>query len=199
MGTVQIVELVGVFFFCLSGALAGRQKGFDWWGAFVMGLVTGMGGGTLREILMGNAPVPVFTDPVFVVIAAVATMAAVLFPDLWGEIRRQVAVMDAIGLGVFCVLGTQIALDQGLSWWAAIGLGVVSSTFGGVIRDIIRNEIPLVFRGEIYATAAIFGGGLLVLLESFNLDSSFAILIAAAATAILRLFAIRLSIHNSSS
>mgnify|MGYP001825122728 CR=1 FL=1 len=190
-------DIIGTFFFCLSGALAGRQKDMDWWGVFVIALVTGTGGGTLRSIMIGDLPPPVFRDPHYVIIAAIATPCAMLIPSWWEKFRREVSVMDAIGLGVFVCLGTHIAMDHGLAWWAAIGMGVVTATFGGVTRDILRAEIPLVFRREIYATAALAGGLLLVGLEWLGMEKHLSILIAAACTAGIRLLAIRYAINHS--
>ncbi|MGB1260177.1 MAG: trimeric intracellular cation channel family protein, partial [Akkermansiaceae bacterium] len=164
-------DIVGTFFFCLSGALAGRQKGMDWWGVFVLALVTGTGGGTLRSVMIGDVPPPVFRDPIYVILAGAATPCATLFTAWWQRFNREVSVMDAIGLGVFVCIGTQIASAHGLAWWAAAGMGVVTATFGGVIRDVLRAEIPLVFRSEIYATAALAGGLLMLGLEAIGLDS----------------------------
>lgn len=196
---IEVIEIIGTFFFCLSGALAGRQKKFDYWGCFVLALITGVGGGTLRSVLIGDVPVFFLKNPSSIVIAALSVLMAYLLPRLWVSIKREVSVIDAIGLGVFAASGTQVATDAGLPWWAALGMGAVSATFGGVLRDIIRNEIPLIFRKEIYATAALLGGGLLLLLQHFGTPVEAAIPISAVFTAIIRMLAIRYTINNSSS
>jgi uncharacterized membrane protein YeiH len=191
-------DIVGTFLFCVSGALAGRQKVMDFWGTFVMALVTGTGGGTVRSILIGDVPPPLFIDPIYIIIAAVATPCATLFPGLWDRFRREISVVDALGLGVFVCIGTQVAIDHGLSWWAAVGMGVVTATFGGVIRDILRTEVPLVFRKEIYATAALVGAVLLIGLEHMGLDRQFSIPITTVFIAGVRLLAIRYALNQSS-
>lgn len=191
-------DIVGTFLFCVSGALAGRQKGMDFWGTFVMALVTGTGGGTIRSVLIGDLPAPVFVDPAYVIIAAIATPCATVLPGLWDKFRREISVMDALGLGVFVCIGTDVALNHGLTWWAAAGMGVVTATFGGVIRDILRAEVPLVFRKEIYATAALAGAILLIGLEQFGMEKKFSIPITTAFIAGVRLLAIRYSLNQSS-
>lgn len=191
-------DILGVFLFGISGALAGRQNGMDLWGMFIMALVTSTGGGTLRSILIGDIPPFLFTDPVYVIVAGVSTLVAVLFPFLWDVFSREVSVLDALGLGIFVCLGTSISLDRGLEWWAAIGLGVITATFGGVIRDVLRNEVPLVFRKEIYATAAL-GGGLLYLgLLYIGVGEQICIGLGTVSTAVVRLLAIRYAVNQSS-
>ncbi|NWK54092.1 trimeric intracellular cation channel family protein [Verrucomicrobiaceae bacterium N1E253] len=192
-------DIAGVFIFAISGALAGRQKSMDFWGIYIMALVTSCGGGTLRSILIGDVPPFLFTQPVYLIVAAVGTLFARFFPSLWDMFSREVSVLDALGLGIFVCIGTDIALDHGLSWWAAAGLGVITATFGGVIRDVLRNEVPLIFRKEIYATAALGGSLLLMGLQSVGLGQQWCIAIATVATAVVRLLAIRYAINQSSS
>lgn len=191
-------DIIGVFFFAVSGALAGRQKDMDLWGCFIMALVTSIGGGTLRSVLMGDFPLFLFVEPAYTIVAAVATVAAVKFPFLWDRYSREVSVMDALGLGIFVCIGTDIALGHGLDWWAAAGLGVVTATFGGVIRDVLRNEVPLVFRREIYATAALGGALLMMGLDNLGLAKQLNIAITTFSTAAVRLLAIRYAVNQSS-
>lgn len=192
-------DLLGTFFFCVSGALAGRQKGMDFLGTFVIALVTGTGGGTLRSVLLGDVPPAVFTDVSYAVIAAVATPCATLFPSVWERFSREVSVMDALGLGVFVCIGTQIAIDRGLAWWAAAGMGMITATFGGVLRDILRAEVPLIFRKEIYATAALAGALLLLGLAHLDVPGQVRIPAVVLCTAGIRLLAIRYAINQSRS
>jgi len=191
-------DLLGVLLFGISGALAGRQNGMDLWGIYIMALVTSTGGGTLRSILMGDVPPFLFTDPIYIIVAAVAVAIAVLFPFLWDVYSREVSVLDALGLGIFVCIGTNIGLEHGLDWWAAAGMGVITATFGGVIRDVLRNEVPLIFRKEIYATAA-FGGALLLMgLQQLGVGDQISIAVATVATAAVRLLAIRYAVNQSS-
>jgi len=195
---LDILEIIGVFFFCLSGALAARQMKFDPWGMFVLALITGTGGGTLRSILIGIFPVPIFRDPTYVIVSAVAVVCAVLFDNFWGKVKRHVSIIDAFGLGLFAGVGTQIALEANLEWWAAIGMAAVTATFGGVIRDIIRNDVPLVFRREIYATAALAGGAACVIGQQLGLGREASVLCSVFIAASIRLVALRFAINAAS-
>jgi len=191
------LESVGVFFFCLSGALAGRQMKFDPWGVFVLALITGTGGGTLRSMLMGDFPVPILQDPKYILIALASVPCAVLFSGFWGKLKRHVSIVDAFGLGTVTAVGTQIGNDAGLAWWAAVGMGVVTATFGGVLRDIIRNDVPLIFRKEVYATPAMLGGSFCLLLQHNLVPIGVAISGCILFTAAVRLVAIRYAIHSA--
>lgn len=191
-------DLAGVFLFAISGALAGRQKGMDLWGMFIMALVTSCGGGTLRSVLIGDVPPFLFTQPIYLIVAVLATAVAVLFPFLWDRFSREISMLDALGLGIFVCIGTHTGLDHSLPWWSAAGMGVITATFGGVIRDVLRNDVPLIFRKEIYATAA-FGGALLLLgLENIGVGKQWSIAIATFATAAVRILAIRYAVNQSS-
>lgn len=191
-------DIVGTFFFCVSGALAGRQHGMDFWGTFVLALVTGTGGGTLRSVMMGTVPPPILVDPAYVVVAAVASPCASLFPAFWEKFSREVSVMDAFGLGIFVCIGTDVAVQNGLSWWAAAGMGIITATFGGVIRDVLRNEVPLVFRKEIYATAALAGALILLGSDYLGVSRFISFPLTTAFTAGVRLLAIRYAVNQSS-
>lgn len=195
---MMLIDIVGSFFFCLSGALAARQMQFDWWGTFVLALATGTGGGTLRSFMIGDFPVPILKSPLYIFISILVVPCAIYFPKYISKVKRQVSIIDALGLGLFSVAGTQIAHDAGLHWWASIGMGAVSSTFGGVMRDIIRNEIPLVFRKEIYASAALMGGTLSLFLQYCGMEVEPAMLLCVFFTAAIRLCAIHYAINYSS-
>ncbi len=191
-------DLLGVFLFGISGALAGRQKGMDLWGCFLMALVTSVGGGTLRSLLIGDLPPFILKDPAYVTLALISTAVAIFLPWLWDRYSREVSILDALGLGIFVCIGTDTALNHGLEWWAAAGLGVVTATFGGVIRDVLRNEVPLVFRKEIYATAALGGAMLLMFLEYLGVPEQVSMAVATFSTAGVRVLAIRYAVNQSS-
>ena len=191
-------DLIGVFLFGISGALAGRQKGMDFWGMFILALVTAVGGGTLRCVLIGDVPAFVLVDPAYVITATLSVAVALLFPFLWDVFNREVSILDALGLGIFVCIGTQTALDHDLAWWSAAGVGVITATFGGVIRDVLRNEVPLVFRKEIYATAALGGSLLMIALNYLGLNEEWSMGIATFSTAGVRLLAIRYAVNQSS-
>lgn len=192
---VYIADLIGVFVFAASGAIAGRKNQMDIFGMFVLALVTGMGGGTLRSIMIGDTPPAILVDPTYVLLAGGVSVLALYAKPLWERWSRVVSFFDAIGLGIFVCAGTQIALDHGLAWWASLGMGVVTATFGGVLRDMFRAEIPLIFRKEIYATAALLGGIIYLAGVWLGLPPSYNIPISMTVTVGVRLAAIRYDIR----
>lgn len=183
-------DLMGVFFFAVSGAIAGRKHEMDIFGMFMMALVTCIGGGTLRSLLIGVAPPPVLTDPAYVALAVAATVASFYAEPLWERWNRAVSIFDAIGLGLFVCIGIQVAQNQGLAGWACLAMGLVTATFGGVLRDLLRAEVPLIFRKEIYATAALLGGLVYLSGDSIGLLPRYNIPITTIITAGIRLAAI---------
>lgn len=191
-------DIIGTFIFCVSGALAGKQLKMDYLGLFLMALITGTGGGTLRSVLLGDTPPAIFTSPDYVIVAVVSVPVALLFGRVWDKFSRLVSIVDALGIGVFACVGARIGLVHELDWWACMGIGMVSATFGGVIRDIIRNEVPLIFRKEIYATAALLGAGMVLWLDSLGVAADLSLIVSSLVAAVVRLLAIRYAIHASS-
>lgn len=194
---LQLWEILGTFVFCVSGAIAGRQNQMDWFGMFVLALVTGTGGGMLRSLLIGDLPPAFLESPIYFIVAAVATVVAVVGAGAWSRMRRAVSVMDALGLGLFVVTGIRVAQEHGLAWWAALALGVISATFGGLLRDVLRNEVPLVLRKEIYATACIVGGLALFGFDALGAPEQLALGGTTVIVVSIRLLAIRYAIHHS--
>lgn len=188
-------DIIGTFFFCVSGALAARQVKMDYLGMFLLALVTGTGGGTLRSVLLGDTPPPIFRSPDYVIVSALAVVVAILYSHYWERYKREVSVVDALGLGLFACVGARAAADAGLAWWGCMMMGMVTATFGGVIRDIIRNEVPLIFRKEIYATAALLGAGLMLCLDYLGVQRELGVVLSALVTAVIRLLAIRYAVH----
>ncbi|MBK1830966.1 TRIC cation channel family protein [Verrucomicrobiaceae bacterium R5-34] len=128
-----------------------------------------------------------------------ATPCATLFSAFWQKFSREVSVLDALGLGIFVCIGTDVAIQHGLSWWASAGMGVITATFGGVMRDVLRNEVPLIFRKEIYATAALAGALILLAFHALAVPNAVSIPVAVAITAGVRLLAIRYAVNQSAS
>jgi uncharacterized membrane protein YeiH len=190
-------DYIGTFVFCVSGAIAGRQNQMDWFGMFVIGLITGTGGGMLRSLLIGDLPPAFLKDPTYFILAFCAVLVALHGVDGWQKIRRIVSVLDALGLGVFVVTGMRIAQSYDLPWWAALALGVISATFGGLLRDVIRNEVPLVLRKEIYATACMLGGLALLGLDAVGMPPTATLFLTSFIVVAIRLVAIRYAIHQS--
>ena len=163
----------------------------DIFGMFMMALVTCMGGGTLRSLLIGDTPPAILVDPRYFMLTAAATVAAFYAEPLWEKWARAVSIFDAIGLGVFVCIGIQVAQNHGMAWWACVAMGLVTGTFGGVLRDVFRAEVPLIFRTEIYATAALLGGFIYLAGDWFGVQPRYNIPIATIITAGVRLASIR--------
>lgn len=194
---LPILETIGTLVFCASGALAAREKEMDWFGMFVVALITGTGGGLLRSVLIGDVPPAILTNPLPFLLALSGTIIVLLGSAWWRKIRRIVSILDAVGLGLFTVTGIRIAENAGLPWWSCLAIGVISATFGGLLRDVLRNEVPLVLRKEIYATASIAGGLAMLGMSMLGWPDR---LVLAATTAIvvtIRLVAIRYAVHQS--
>ena len=193
-----LVEWIAVFVAAVSGALAGRQKEMDVFGMYVIGLLTGVGGGTLRSVLLGDLPPPVFREPDYLLVAAVATAFAYFGGPLWAKVRRVVSLVDAISLGIFVTVGMRVAQGHGMPPWVCVCMGVITATFGGVLRDIARAEVPLIFRREIYATACIVGGVLLLVLDHFGVPGAVGMAVITIFITGIRLLAIRYALNQSS-
>ncbi len=159
------LDLAGIAVFAASGALVASRKQLDVVGFVLIAAVTGFGGGTVRDLLMGRTPVFWLRDPVLLAVAS-AVGVLVFFTAHRIENRfRALLWADAVGLALYAVLGAEIALVGGIVPWAAVLLGVATATFGGVLRDVICNEIPLLLRKEIYGLAALAGAAAFVLLR----------------------------------
>ncbi|ABI65842.1 MULTISPECIES: trimeric intracellular cation channel family protein [Maricaulis] len=155
-----ILDYAGIGFFAYSGGMLAARKSLDPFGAVIIGAVTGMGGGTLRDILLGSLPVYWIAEPKYLAVAVFGAMLG-YFTSPWAQAiaTRRAALIwaDAIGLSVFCVLGAQAGLAAGAHWTIALLTGMMSAAFGGLLRDIIVNDVPLVLREDIYALAALAG------------------------------------------
>ncbi|WP_304070149.1 trimeric intracellular cation channel family protein [Maricaulis maris] len=155
-----ILDYAGIGFFAYSGGMLAARKSLDPFGAVIIGAVTGMGGGTLRDILLGSLPVYWIAEPKYLAVAVFGAMLG-YFTSPWAQAiaTRRAALIwaDAIGLSVFCVIGAQAGLAAGAHWTIALLTGMMSAAFGGLLRDIIVNDVPLVLREDIYALAALAG------------------------------------------
>ena len=148
------LEMIGTAVFAISGALAASRANMDLFGFSVLALMPAIGGGTLRDMMLGRMPVFWIQDNSYVTVALLAALAVYFFADRPGFRRTLLIWTDALGLALFAVLGTEVALETGVSALVAVMMGVMTAVLGGMIRDIICNEIPLVLSSEIYATAA---------------------------------------------
>lgn len=160
-----LFDLGATFAFALTGALAGVKRDYDIVGVFFLALVSSIGGGLIRDAVFipGTTPTPLLTDPRYIQVVLTATLVCVVFGNRITHFRRVIAVVDALGLGAYAAFGTQKALLAGLAVPAAILVGVINATGGGLLRDLITREEPLVFKpGQFYALAALAGSVLFV-------------------------------------
>ena len=158
MDFTYVIDLAGTFVFAISGALAAEEKDFDLVGVFILAMVTAIGGGTLRDVLIGSTPVGWMLDLNYLYTILAAIPVTYYFKKSLLRFKRGFFLFDTIGIGLFTILGIEKTLGVGLPQVIALMMGVVSATFGGVIRDVLSNEVPLIFRKEIYASACLAGG-----------------------------------------
>lgn len=184
------IDLAGTFVFAISGASAAADRKFDIFGTFILGLVTAVGGGTLRDVLIGSTPVGWMLDLNYLIVISVGVIASLIFPKGIMRLHRTMFLFDTIGIGLFTILGLQKTLSLGLSPIIAVMMGMVSAVFGGVIRDVLANEVPLIFRKEIYATACLVGGVIYLLLNQLIADDLFAVLFSITSVIVIRVLAV---------
>lgn len=188
---IYSLDLVGTFVFAISGTLTAANKQFDVFGAAVIAFVTAVGGGTIRDLLIGSQPVGWMLDLNYLFLILLAIPVSYFFKKYIQKLRRTMFLFDTIGIGLFTILGLQKTLAFGLSPIIALMMGIVSAVFGGVIRDTLCNEIPLIFRKEIYATACLAGGALFLLLQRIGLDQRWSILGAGLLIIVIRILAVK--------
>lgn len=192
MSFLYLCDLFGVAVFAISGALMAGRKSMDLFGVLVIAMVTAMGGGTLRDVILGNYPVSWVGNDLYISVASIAATSVVLWARLTKPIPENVLlVADALGLAFATVIGTDVALKLHVSISVAAIMGVMTGVAGGVMRDIICNEIPLVLQREIYATASIAGALVFTALNACGIDHSAASIVAITLVFTSRLAAIR--------
>ena len=157
MNYLYLLDLIGTGVFAISGALTAAEKKLDVFGIAAVAFITAVGGGTLRDVLIGSTPVSWMNDLTYLILIVVGFVIAISFKSYILNLRKTFFLFDTIGIGVFTVLGLEKSLEIGLHPVISVMMGMVSAVFGGVIRDIVCNEIPLIFRKEIYALACLIG------------------------------------------
>ena len=190
-----LLDLAGTFVFALSGGLLAVRKDLDVVGVVVLSVATALGGGMVRDVLLGRTPPAALERESYLLAAIVAALVVFFFYAPIEQMTTPLQRSDALGLGLFAVSGTLTSLDAGLGTVPAILLGVVTGVGGGVIRDLLVADIPLVFRRDIYALAALMGAVLFVAADSFGLPESIAAVLGVGATVALRLLSIRYDWH----
>jgi uncharacterized membrane protein YeiH len=187
-----VLSLLGVAVFAASGALAAGRKGFDWIGVGVIAVATAIGGGTLRDLLLDRHPIFWIADPAYLWVVLGAATATLVYARQRPPPASALLVADALGLALFTISGTQVAEAQGLSGVIAVTMGALTGVAGGVLRDVLCNEVPLLFGplDTLYATAAIAGASAYLALELLGVERNGAALLGMGVVAGLRLAAI---------
>ena len=185
-------DLFGVAVFAITGALMAGRKSMDLFGVLVIAVITALGGGTLRDVILGNHPVSWIRNDTYILVASLAAVGTVLWVRLTRPINETgLLLADAFGLAVFTVYGTEVALQHNLQPGTAVIMGVITGVGGGVLRDIICNEVPLIFQKEIYAIACIAGSLVFLALRELALPGWLVSMAAMQVVLLIRLAAIR--------
>lgn len=184
------LDLFGVVVFAISGALVAGRKEMDLLGVLVTAAVTAIGGGTLRDLLLGDLPVFWVRNPIYLIVIAVAALATILYTRYLRVPRDTLVLADAFGLSLFAISGAQLAERAEVSSLIVVVMGTMTGVAGGVVRDVLTARVPLILRKEIYATAAIAGCTIYIVLTRLGVPAPATVIAGMAATFLIRLVAI---------
>lgn len=188
------IDVLGTIAFAISGVLVAMEKRLDLFGVFIIAFVTAIGGGTLRDLLIGNTPVGWMQDLTYVITIFISVVFAIMFVKKLKYLRKSLFLFDTIGIGLYTMVGVEKGLEAELLPVMCIFLGTMTACFGGVIRDILCNEIPVIFHKEIYATACILGALSYFLIVQFPVKEEYAYIAGILVVILLRLLAVRFQI-----
>lgn len=191
---ITIIDILGTIAFAISGVLAAFEKKLDPFGVLIIAFVTAVGGGMLRDVLIGNTPVTWMVDVKYVFMILGAVIFGIIFRKKLRYLRTSLFLFDTIGLGVFTIIGIEKGLQFGLEPVICIALGTMTASFGGVIRDILSNEIPVIFRKEVYATACIVGGSLFFAFKALQFHDNIIYTATALVIILIRILAVKYSL-----
>ncbi|MCL4141570.1 UNVERIFIED_CONTAM: hypothetical protein GTU68_027503 [Idotea baltica] len=191
MTIIYALDLAGTLVFAISGVLTAVDRKFDLVGSLIIGAVTAIGGGTIRDILIGETPVGWMHNAHYLYIILIALTISYFFGKQIVDLRKSWFLFDTVGIGIFTILGMQKTLDTGLPLHIAIIMGIISAVFGGVLRDVLCNEVPLIFRKEIYATACLIGALIYAGLQAINPGLPISIPISVGVVILIRYFSVK--------
>lgn len=192
MSIQHILELSGTGFFAISGALvANRKSKPDWFGVMFIGFITSIGGGSLRDILLGAYPLSWVADVQLIYVIIVAIVFTSVFYNQLAKLRRTFFIFDSLGIAMFTILGTEKALAFHVNPLVAAIMGMFSAIMGGVMRDVLTNETPVIFRKEIYATACLAGAVTYLALNHFMLNRNVCLVASVAVILLIRIIAVK--------
>lgn len=187
---LNVIEFLGTFAFAISGIRHAAAKHFDWFGGFVCGIAVAIGGGTLRDMMLGVTPFWM-TSSIYLICTLIAQMFVIIFAHSLKRLDNTWFFFDTLGLALFTVAGLQKTLDCGHPFWVAIIMGTITGSAGGVIRDVILNNVPVIFKKEIYAMASIVGGAAYWGLVECGCDMTVSVIIAFVLIVLIRIFAVK--------
>lgn len=192
MNVLYFFDLFGTFAFAVSGAILGIKKDMDIYGMFILAISVGVGGGTMRDVLLSRTPPFVLTDINYMIVIAAATLIVFFLNSkvVKDMPMKALNIADAIGLGVFTSIGATVAVECNVEWYGIIFFGVMTATAGGMIRDTLAGEVPFVLKKEVYASASIVGGILFIILYKSNVGMNINILITSIFVTLIRIVAI---------
>lgn len=188
--TMIVLDWIGTFAFALSGGLLGVHKRFDLFGVLFLSFVVAVVGGMLRDVLIGAVPPAAITEIHYFAIAMAGGLITFYWYPKLESRPRQILLLDAVGLGLFAVIGTQKAIDHGINPLMAAILGMMTGIGGGMVRDVLAGEIPFVLRADLYALAALAGGAIVSIGAMMGVKPTYPMLLGAAVCIFLRLMAI---------
>ena len=187
---MEILDFIGTFAFAISGIRLASAKQFDLFGAYVVGVVTAIGGGTLRDLMLGVTPIWM-TNPMYLICSGIALVWVIVFGKRLIHQQNTFFIFDTIGLALFTVVGVEKALALGFPLWVAVIMGTITGAAGGVFRDVFINEIPLIFRKEIYALACIIGGLIYGLCDWTGMDVMVTQIVSGLSVFLVRILAVK--------
>lgn len=194
MDFIALLDHFGTFAFAVSGIRTAARRNFDWFGAYVVGLVTAIGGGTTRDVLLSITPFWM-EQTSYLVITGVGLLAFILLGKRLIRMGRTLFIFDTLGLGLFVVTGINKTLAAGFPFWVAIVMGTITGCIGGVIRDVLVNDMPLVFRQDFYALTCVFGGLVYYFFMALSFPAPLVYLLAALTVISSRILAVKYHMH----
>ena len=186
----RIIEFLGTFAFAISGIRHAAAKHFDWFGGYVCGIAVAIGGGTIRDVMLETTPFWM-TSPIYMICTAMALLFVIVFAKHMEGLRNTWFVFDTLGLALFTIAGIQKSLAFGQPYWVAIIMGCITGSAGGVIRDVLLNNEPVIFQREIYAMAAVAGGVTYWGLDSLGISIEVTVIVSFLITCLIRFLAVR--------
>jgi uncharacterized membrane protein YeiH len=195
MELIYVLDILGTFAFAISGALVALDKKLDIFGVIIIAFVTAVGGGMLRDILIDAHPINWIGDLNYLYIIFSAVIFTFLFKSKIAYLSKTLFLFDTIGISVFTLLGLQKGLSYDLHPLVALIMGMISAVFGGVLRDVLTNRVPLIFEKEIYASACLAGGVMYLTLNYFSVEENINFIISASVVVIIRVVAVKFSLE----